>query len=90
MVHPWHNPEMIQNNGQGAADGQMIPMFEEWLTELAGKEADSVFYAQFYNFNQRELPWQKRNRPRNQLLSHGFPSSASNRFSLPLFPKKSV
>jgi len=57
------NKRLKLDNSQGSSDGQMLPLFEEWLAELAQQEgeeknptgegaAKKPFYAQFYNFNQ--------------------------------------
>jgi len=51
------NPNLeIDINDQGTSDGQMLPLFEEWLEEFDRlKEEEGSpskpFYAQFYNFN---------------------------------------
>jgi len=59
------NPSVMINNGQGSSDDQMLPLFENWLHQLEQQKEDDEnpteegatkkpFYAQFYNFNQRE------------------------------------
>ncbi len=59
VVDATSSTEVKKNNGQGSADAQMLPLFEKWLDELDAREALTEtsarpFYAQFYNFNQRE------------------------------------
>mmetsp|Transcript_32322 Transcript_32322/g.67805 ORF Transcript_32322/g.67805 Transcript_32322/m.67805 type:complete len:976 (-) Transcript_32322:11-2938(-) len=56
------NKKLKLDNAQGSSDGQMLPLFEDWLAGLAQQEgeeknpmgegvAKKPFYAQFYNFN---------------------------------------
>jgi len=51
------NPNLeIDINDQGSSDGQMLPLFEEWLEDFDRQKEEEgssskPFYAQFYNFN---------------------------------------
>jgi len=49
------NPSIRIDNHSGSNDLQMLPLFEEWLTELDSQKEEGSppkpFYAQYYNFN---------------------------------------
>ena len=57
VIDPLSQKLPVDNKG-GTDDRRMLPLFEDWLRELADKDESRPFYAQFYNFNQH-YPYMK-------------------------------